>query len=253
MILLIDLGNSRLKWATWHAGVLGTSRAFLHDSRLRTEQLEAEWKELSAPERVVISSVMDSDAAALLEVWIAKRWKSDIEFLSSVRQARGVTNGYKNPQQLGVDRWAAMVAAFNLNKRACLVVDCGTATTLDVLDESGCHQGGLIIPGLGMMMQSLASKTMQIALPVSSRKPSGLGRSTDEAITLGVVESLVALVEETWRKWGSTSAQGMDIIVTGGDASKFLEATELTCRHVPDLVIQGIALLDGIRIEQKQI
>ena len=253
MDLLIDLGNSALKWATIHDGFLSKGRSFLHKSCLKAGQFEAEWAELSAPNRVVIASVLDSGVAAELEAWIAKRWQSEVIFLSSVMEAVGVTNAYQNPSQLGIDRWAAIVAAYNIYKRGCLIVDCGTATTLDIVDDSGRHQGGLIIPGLRMMQQSLASNTSQLKWPTSARDVSGLGRTTDEAITAGVIESLLALVEVTRRQWESKSGKDLEIIVTGGDADKFIEATQLSCRHVPDLVIEGIALLDGNCLKEQQI
>jgi type III pantothenate kinase len=249
MNLLIDIGNSRLKWALWNDGVLGQSKAMAHDSRLASDTFDSAWGALPRPERVVVSNVMGNRIAAELRQWVTQRWQLKVEYLGSTKQAAGITNGYRDVAQLGVDRWAAIVAAYCMIGEACLVVDCGSATTLDVIDNDGCHRGGLIIPGVRLMMHSLTMNTEQISIISLSNKTSGLGQSTAEAITLGVVESAVALVASTRRKWASATGGEIEIIITGGDAATMLDAAHFPCRHAPDLVLQGVAILGGMASE----
>ena len=246
MNLLIDIGNSRLKWALWQSGALERGGAMTYGSGTLSENFQSAWDKLARPERVVVSSVTGRLITAELEQWVLQRWQRDIEYISTTKHAAGVTNGYISAQQLGVDRWAAIVAAYSMTGGACLVVDCGTATTLDVVDDDGCHRGGLIIPGVQMMVQSLSRNTEQISLSKLSSRASGLGQTTGEAITIGVVESIVALVEATRRKWISVLGTKMETIITGGDAATLFDGTDFQYCHEPDLVLRGITILSGM-------
>ena len=163
--LLIDIGNTFVKWGRYRAGAPGAAAGNCLDSGhlllAEIPELAAGWRRLRAPARIVISNVAGTRVRAsmlrCLEVWPdapAPQW------LVSAAEQCGVKNGYRNPAQLGSDRWAAMIGARALvDGRPVLVVVCGTATTIDFVNAAGLFSGGVILPGVGLMIRSLHEGT----------------------------------------------------------------------------------------------
>src|SRR5260221_5776513 len=155
MILAVDCGNSRLKWglndkAGWRkTGAVPVSEL---------ARLEKSWKKLAPADQVVVANVAGRSVRTRLETVFARR--SMVPFwVKAKRRECGVTNGYGQPAQLGADRWAALIGAWSILRRPCLVVTAGTATTVDVLRGDGRFAGGVILPGLELMKSSLARNT----------------------------------------------------------------------------------------------
>ncbi|MEW8155229.1 MAG: type III pantothenate kinase, partial [Candidatus Thiodiazotropha endolucinida] len=145
MKLYVDIGNSAIKWATeddLHVDILHQAES----SNLPAE-IEQAWLKLKKPEAVYIASVRQQDIDAKLLSWIERHWQIIPLFAETRQREHGVTNGYKQPNQLGVDRWLALIAARTLSKLPQIVVDCGSATTIDAMDGEGRHIGGIILPG----------------------------------------------------------------------------------------------------------
>jgi type III pantothenate kinase len=156
----------------------------------------------------------------------------------------GVSNGYEDYARLGLDRWLAVVAAFNLAQKACLVLDLGTAVTSDFVDASGQHRGGFICPGLPLMRSQLQLHTRRIRYSlVADALTSGWlpGRTTVDAVERGCALMLrsfaVGQVELAQEYFGKDFV----VFVTGGDAP-LIEDVIAECRLVPDLVFAGLAL-----------
>ena len=124
---------------------------------------------------VLVSNVAGTSFATRLSGVVGMHCDVDVHFARSEREACGVTNSYRQPRRLGVDRWVAMIGARAEFETTCLVVDAGTAVTLDAIDGSGRHLGGQIIPGVRLMAASLASETSDI--PVVQRSAPGSGKS----------------------------------------------------------------------------
>lgn len=246
MNLLIDIGNSRLKWAQYQNGKLLPGETLDTDLETLLQQFDMNWGKLARPERVVASNVAGNEIAELLNHWVEQHWQCRVEFLSAKKMAAGVVNGYRIPQQLGVDRWAAIVAAFRLTGSACMVIDYGTAMTLDIVDGVGRHQGGMILPGRTMMRKALESGTGQIAESSFDDAAISLGRSTDEAIAAAINRSAIALVESVRTRWEAEKGESLACIVTGGDARSLFDSQLSHCRNVPDLVLRGVMLLSGM-------
>ena len=159
--LLIDVGNTFLKWGLFRANADGGAREnrvesghALHDEIMA---LPAQFGKLPTPGRIVISNVagtrIRSSVIRILEVWP----DAPVPYWLVPQQVQcGVTNSYRNPAQLGSDRWGALIGARHLlGQRAAMVVVCGTATTIDFLSTDGVFKGGMIMPGLGLMLRSL--------------------------------------------------------------------------------------------------
>lgn len=241
MKLLLDLGNSRLKWAVWDGGRLGQTGV---TPRRQTENF-AELEALPRPEQVVVVSVAGPATDHRLAERIAVLWHLNPRFLKAEAEAAGVINGYRQADRLGVDRWLALIGARGEVDGWTVVVDAGTALTLDVLDPAGVHQGGIIVPGIGLMRRALLAGTAGIVPEDEHQDGEGgwLGRSTGEGVARGTLLAVTACC----RRFIDTIAPGQPIscLLTGGDAQQlrpWLEAdSRLQVRLLPQLVLQGVA------------
>lgn len=243
--LLIDVGNSRIKWGVSSDGAIRRT-GHIAQEKLRKDGIAVLTSRL--PHRVdgvLVSNVAGQAFATRLSGVVGMHCNADVHFARSEKAACGVSNGYRQPRQLGVDRWVAMIGAWAEFEHAMLVVDAGTAVTIDALDSSGQHLGGQIVPGPGLMASSLASETSDIPrverLASSQGKDLGMfATATTGAVTNGALNSIVGAVEraaEAMREQG----QSPDIILTGGDASRILKSLDQAAEHRPHLVLQGLA------------
>jgi type III pantothenate kinase len=153
-----------------------------------------------------------------------------------------VTNGYRSPAQLGVDRWLALLAAHADGRGDACVVDCGTAVTIDLVDAAGRHHGGLILPGLRAMREYLLERTR--IPPFDKAAPRAvLGRATPEAVANGALLAVVGAVRETLALAHSLFGRPPRLLVAGGDGPLFAAALGETAELRPDLVLEGLAVL----------
>ena len=249
MRLIVDVGNTRIKWAWCDSGRLTEAERMPHRDNDLTQVLERAWGKLPPPAKVCVGNVAGAHAAAHIEAWATAHWRRPVRFVASSAVARGVRNAYMEPEHLGVDRWAALVAARNLDpEQAWIVVDCGTVLTVDVLDADGTHRGGLMIPGLARMRSCLresapALREIQIEATVEGFQ---LGKNTPEGIKFGTVYAVKALIEHLPRDLTISSAvagASWSYLLTGGAASQLQPLLTVPCRLEPELVLQGIALL----------
>jgi type III pantothenate kinase len=238
MELLVDIGNTNLKWAIQHAGRLSRGGALPHGRKIPAE-VGALWLGSSPPGAVWVANVAGARLAEKLTDWTRQHWALTPHFAQSQPSLLGVTNGYRDPRRLGVDRWLAMVATYHARARAVLVVDCGTAATLDLVAADGRHLGGLILPGFGMMHSALLTGT-RLALPPAEAEPPWLGSDTSACVAAGTREALLGAIERTLRQAREMLAATPDLMLTGGDGAKIAE--HLTARFEPDLVLQGLGL-----------
>ena len=129
-----------------------------------------------------------------MTAYIQSLWGITAICLSVSRQAGGVMNAYDDIDQLGVDRWLTIIAAWNRYRSAVCIVDCGTALTLDVVSASGQHAGGFIVPGLTLMGDVLNRQTQQINASLDQKLSLELGRNTRECISNGAVMAITSLM-----------------------------------------------------------
>lgn len=248
--LLIDNGNSRLKWAMASTtGELLQVRTVVIDSTLDTS-----WDECEAPERIWITSVGSEQHKQKLKDIFEKKWKMTAEFIISPSSGSGITNAYKEPGRLGSDRWAAMVAAYHAVQSAVLVVDAGTALTIDAVNDQGQHLGGLILPGFELMPKALVTGTninFEINADPSNasvKSADFFGCSTEQAIAFATQHALSGLIDRAFyqldeRLAASKSSGKPACYLTGGDAVQIKDT--LQCPYVlePSLVLKGLALI----------
>lgn len=250
--LLLDVGNTRIKWGVLENDHIGKTGHIVQD-KVKEKGLAALTSRLPrAVDAVLVSNVSGPTFATRLSGVIGMHCQRDVHFAKTERQACGVRNGYRQPRRMGVDRWVAMIGAWAEIQAACVVVDAGTAVTIDVLDADGQHLGGQILPGVALMSAVLAASTSDIQR-VGHRVPaaaSGLeifGDSTGKAVRNGSWNAVIGAVERAITTLRSNAYDPV-VVLTGGDASRMLTALGTEPLHRPNLVLQGLArMLEDIR------
>lgn len=238
----MDIGNSRVKWATLDRGRLGPQAAALHAG-----WSAADWGRVvagSGAERVVAACVGAPAARSALEAASLQFLGRTTEFVAATPAAAGVRNGYSNPAQLGVDRWLAVIGAFHRHRGGCCVVDAGTALTVDAVDGSGHHLGGYIVPGPSLMVNSLLAQTSDLAERWSwthEADPTAFPGNTRDAIEHGCLLALAGLVADACRRLAGSGHAIPTLVLTGGAGPILLHWLPPPVDHVPDLVLQGLA------------
>ncbi len=161
--ILIDIGNSRLKWSHLAQGQLQPVSALDYRQTDFAAKLQYAWATLPAPEKIALASVGQTEIVEMAIKSALKLWPS-IEIIKAQTTAEkcGVKNAYRNPEKLGIDRWLALIAVHQHYPANCWIIDCGSAITLDYVLQNGQHQGGLIAPGLNMMQQALTKNTANL-------------------------------------------------------------------------------------------
>ena len=241
MKLLLDLGNSRLKWAlqaqpcSWLAhGAVGWQQDGAATLRLA-------WAQLPAPAAVLGASVVDAAREAQLAALVAERFGSAPFWLRTPASACGVRNAYAEPQRLGVDRFLAMVAARAEGRAPCVLAGVGTALTLDALAADGRHLGGLIAPGPQLMQQSLLGATAQVR-PQRPGQILELADNTADAVASGCWQAAAALIERFATRLAGELGVDAGLILDGGDAATLLPLLALPAQLVRDGVLRGLAV-----------
>jgi type III pantothenate kinase len=236
MILAIDAGNSRVKWG-WHDGKAWSSIATvsLIEFAASSDHINPFSATHSDPARILISNVAGEGAHQLLVNWTSI-FEAEPLWVKGEAEQCGVTNLYDNPEQLGPDRWAALIAARALEPhRACLVVTAGTCTTVDLITAKGEFTGGLILPGIDLMRFVLHEHTGR--LPLQEGKFVPTPRRTIDAIETGCRHAQAGAVERMYRAAGGNCA----CLVSGGGGQALIERLDLPCRYVENLVLEGLA------------
>lgn len=240
--LLIDIGNTRLKWGLdsdegFVFGGVCNSQPDAIES-LFTEQ----WGGLR-PDGLLMSCVANKAIEQDIFQQAKSTWNIPAQSLLTPKQGCGISNAYERPETLGSDRWAAMVAAYQQVKGPVCVVSCGTALTLDAIDGTGRHLGGLILPGLGLMQDCLQKGTkMHFISGLAVPGPEGLGRSTEECIQQGTTIAISSLVDNMLESL-KIEQIGMSLILTGGDAGLLQARLCHESSLEPHLVLQGLAII----------
>lgn len=241
MSLLVDIGNSRIK-ILQDNGKSDDISAF----KLSPENLESQLMKLSdklaIPDRIIVSNVAGDEVAEIFNGFCQRVWDKTPEYISVRRELHGMTLGYRECSQFGVDRWLAIMAAWNRYKGSLCVVDCGSAVTVDIISIDGQHTGGYIIPGRYLMQKVLANNTSQLVFSENDSLSIAAGRSTQECIHNGTTLAVVGFIENIVRSVNSVTGYDHHCIITGGGASEIISLLNIDYIHEPALVIDGLRL-----------
>ena len=239
MILAIDAGNSRVKWG-WYdpdlrGGWSGIANVSLIEFAASSDHINPFSVTHDNPARIIISNVAGEGAHQLLVNWTSI-FDAAPEWVRGERELCGVRNLYDQPELLGPDRWAALIAARALESgRSCLVVNAGTCTTVDMLSAGGEFLGGLILPGIDLMRFVLHEHTGR--LPLQEGRFVETPRNTIDAIETGCRHAQAGAVERMHRAMGGDST----CLLSGGGGQALIERLDLPCRYVENLVLEGLA------------
>ncbi|WEN15010.1 type III pantothenate kinase [Rhodanobacter sp. AS-Z3] len=241
MRLLLDLGNTRLKWA-WQTASDGWLKQGALDWRENLEPaLEAGWAELPRPLQVIAASVVDATREGQVTALALRLFGLPVIWMRTPAQACGVRNAYAEPQRLGVDRFLVMVAARAASHLPCVLVGVGTALTLDALAADGQHLGGLIAPGPQLMQQSLFDATARIS-PLDSGQVVELADNTADAVASGCWQAAAALVDRFASRMTVRLGTVPEVVLGGGDAASLLPLLSQPGRLSHDAVLRGLAI-----------
>ena len=235
--MAVDAGNSRVKWALYE------NRAFTKQGWVATnepQRLDAEWKSLAAPDVVVIANVAGHTVATYLN-FACRRWRLSPIWVKGQPRQCGVSNAYDVPEQLGPDRWAALIGAHVAAPGNTVVVCTGTATTVDALTDNGAFLGGMILPGIDMMRGSLASKTARLGSEPG--EVVSFPRSTRDAITTGAVRATCGAIEHMLGEMQQAGYNGVNVIATGGAAAAIATVCRFPVSINDRLVLQGLVCI----------
>lgn len=241
MKLLIDLGNSRLKWAIWNGSVLSPAGS-IADAECTAQSLADLWRSIPIPDSVWVGSVAAPALDDLVATSLRDARRIGATFVHSVANACGVRNAYPQPRNLGVDRFLGMIAVRGRGGGPCVVVGCGTGLTLDALAADGRHLGGLIAPSPALMQRALRGNAARLGQPVAAPVVE-IADDTAVAIESGTQLAAVSLIE----RFFGTATQRMgarpELILTGGGAIQLAPHLVLPHRIEAELVLQGLARL----------
>jgi type III pantothenate kinase len=246
MILVIDVGNTRLKWAWLTSTGLSDQQAVVHRDAKPGIWTTALFESGQKPQRVLVSNVAGPVMAKNLTRLTKKVFRVNPEFVTAAQKFQGLTNGYLDPSLLGADRWLALIGAWTKVHSALCVVDAGTAVKVDSVDANGQHLGGLIAPGIHMMREALMNKTSDIAKAVSNSTPSLAGvlaNNTIGAVSRGAVFALAGMADRAAEVVEQSTRARPKLFITGGDAGMITGSMRSQGEIVPDLVLQGLAVI----------
>jgi type III pantothenate kinase len=246
MILVIDVGNTRLKWAWLTSTGLSDQQAILHRGAKPGMWRAALFESDQKPTRVLVSNVAGVKMAKTLSRLAKKAFRVEIEFVTAAAEFQGLANGYLNPSLLGSDRWLALIGAWTKARSALCVVDVGTAVKVDSVDAAGRHLGGLIVPGIHMMREALMSNTSDIAEAAEQSTPSMAGvlaNNTLGAVSRGAVFALAGMADRAAEVIEQSTGVKPKLFITGGDAAMITGTMRTRGEIVPDLVLQGLAVI----------
>ena len=248
-ILLMDIGNTRIKWGVLENKALSGIGSLLtpHSSIFDLKPLF-----MSVPsdvKSIVASCVLSKKTQIKLAESFFDNFELAIEFIEPKSRFSGLTNGYTNPSKLGADRWAAMVGAHNEFGGNILVVDMGTAITIDYINAEGVHKGGQILPGLKSFFNILDQSTCNINTKINIndtaiKEIERWGKNTDDAIISGAMSAISGAINAAVFSFKIEDSMP-SVILTGGDAIYFKDVFDYSLSYRPNLVLEGLAKISG--------
>ena len=251
-ILLADIGNTSIKWA------LKDSNNLLEMSQQRYPNNVSDvffvdcLGHMNKPDRVFVTCVAGAEVWQAFADAIHSLWSIKVERVISKSNGYGVINGYEKSSELGSDRWCALLGAHHAADSDVVVIDCGSAITVDIVKQSGEHVGGYILPGLSMMKESLGLHTAQVKVNAPSSESNAISPAytTTGCVAAGINLAAVSVIEAVIKQQ-RTFSDDLKCFLTGGDADSIAEHLTIEYVNMPNLVIRGLAVIAEDNQEQK--
>ncbi|MFZ4551791.1 MAG: type III pantothenate kinase [Aquabacterium sp.] len=249
--LVIDIGNTRLKWGLYSAP--SRQSELLAHGAVVLEDIDylwhLYWKNLHHQPKAMLGCVVAGEAIKRrVEEQLEEGWGVKPNWVSSSSEAGGVQNGYEHPQRLGADRWAAIIGARQralltdpVTPPPVLAVMVGTAVTVDAIDASGRFLGGLILPGFGLMYRALESGTAGLKVPTG--EVHDFPTNTSDALMSGGTDAIAGAIERSLRRLRVHAGKEPLLIMSGGAVSRLSHVTELPATIAENLIFEGLLTL----------
>lgn len=241
-VLLIDIGNTNLKWSVMNNDQLSPVYSQSHKTLSPEDLAQSCWKTIDAPNRIYMANVAGQALGKSLSKWMRSVWGLTPVMLSAKHEALGVINGYQDPGQLGIDRWLTLLAVRADETGAVCIVDCGTALTIDFMTAAGVHHGGMILPGLNLMRESLLRDT-KIPRVTEVEIESIFAKDTAAAVAAAALHASAALIERALQEAQRHQLGTLTLILTGSDADTIASVLSVPYKIDSGLVMKGLALL----------
>jgi type III pantothenate kinase len=240
MILCIDAGNSRVKWRLTDSGKMLAQGAQLTSEVVEGKNID--FSDIKSLHEVRIASVAGEKIVEQLQEQMHQQFSVPVRLAAVSATLGELSCAYEDPQTLGVDRWLAIAAAHRQYQEPVMVIDAGSAITIDIVGPGGQHVGGYIAPGLRLMHDALWDNTSDVRVVGSGAEQLWLpGKNTQQAVNKGCLLAAVSTIESL------ASQFPVRIVITGGDAKILMQAISLNAESHSNLVLDGM-LLDGIEL-----
>ena len=238
MILSIDAGNSRIKWRLTNNGELLSQGTHLTSDIANEKNID--FSAIKSPSEIRIASVSGDKVVELLKQQLRQQFSAPIRLAVVSATLGELSCAYEDPQTLGIDRWLAIAAAYDAYQEPVMVVDAGSAITIDIIGPDGQHVGGYIAPGLRLMHDALWENTSDVRVVGSGAEELWLpGKNTQQAVNRGCLLAAVSTIESL------ASQFPVRIVITGGDGKILLQAISHNADYHSNLVLDGM-LLNGV-------
>jgi type III pantothenate kinase len=237
--LQLDVGNSSAKWRLVNGGRVTARGKYIPGDDMSRQLLLDSVKQ---PAQIWISSVASAAAEAELVTMLMKQWGLEPWFARTQACTGGLRNSYQDPSRMGVDRWLVMLAARQRWSDAFCVVDAGSALTIDIVDASGQHEGGYIIPGPALMERALLLDTDRVRFEEDVGYALSPGLSTAEAVRHGVALAQAGAVALAMKR---NDAASLRLLFCGGGGESLMQLLGRGGSYEPDLVFEGLEAMAG--------
>jgi len=242
MTLLIDIGNSRTKY------IFSTCIEKEKCKVINNRQLTVNWLEENfySVKKIILANVSKSSLTNVIEQW-AEQKNIALQVIVSEQKRFGITSFYQQPKQLGIDRWLAILAVANLYaEKNALIIDAGTATTIDLLSSQGQHLGGWILPGINLMFDSLLTQTSRIDAQREIVASLEFGANTSENVNSACWAATIGAIELAINQ-ATKQLNNLDvIIITGGNAENIKALLSTKVLIEDNLIFHGLQRYNSI-------
>ncbi len=243
MRLLLDIGNSSIKWALQENVEFVSNGAFSYKNNNFKHCLYEIFSSFEKPSEVLVSNVVGENVFNLLDCWVRRQWQLECWQPAVSSNFNQLKNSYSDTQQMGVDRWLAMIACWEKYQSALCLVSCGTALTIDLINVEGQHLGGYIVPGIELMQKALVNNTEQINVDVKHHASLEYGKDTQSAVNNGAFLTTVSTIDHVLEKFSNEVHSQVTCVISGGMAKIVQPLLARSFQHEANLVLEGLSIL----------
>ncbi len=240
--LLIDIGNSKIKIALWDGGALSKRNSCTQNNFSSTI---SKYKTIDV-KKIFFVSVVSSEANREICTRLHKTFSIKPTQLKATRSLMGVRNGYRKPSQLGDDRWCAVVGGHNIIKKPFMVVDCGSAISIDLVNFNAKHEGGYILSGFegygNSFLHTHKLKNLKIK-KINLRTRTSIAKETSDALVKGYLLMVTSAIERIYKEFAADIECKPKLIVTGPYSKEIFLHTSLKVKFEPDFVLKCLGVI----------